>query len=182
MRTLAEIDLDIAKVTDEMKDVHGSPTEVYARIVGYYRSVRNWNRGKREEYNHRKLFVSDESQIAEHLPAETARHEQPASFAAHSEPQRAVTEPSDSAIHYEIFFRKTCPNCPAVKEYCANLPISGEQIDVDTEGGFRRAQEFGIYSAPTAIFFDNDGKEIARAHSVQEIRTLIPVKEPAVTA
>ena len=35
----------------------GNETEVYARIVGYYRSVRNWNAGKTEEFHQRKLFV-----------------------------------------------------------------------------------------------------------------------------
>lgn len=32
-------------------------TEVYARIVGYYRPVKNWNDGKRAEYKNRKEFV-----------------------------------------------------------------------------------------------------------------------------
>ena len=31
-------------------------TEVYSRIVGYYRPVKNWNAGKKSEFNHRKLF------------------------------------------------------------------------------------------------------------------------------
>ncbi|MHB0854142.1 MAG: ribonucleoside triphosphate reductase [Rectinema subterraneum] len=35
----------------------GAETEVYSRIVGYYRSVRNWNKGKREEYKERKMFA-----------------------------------------------------------------------------------------------------------------------------
>jgi glutaredoxin/ribosomal protein L32 len=34
----------------------GADAEVYSRIVGYYRSVRNWNRGKQEEFGIRKLF------------------------------------------------------------------------------------------------------------------------------
>jgi ribonucleoside-triphosphate reductase (formate) len=34
----------------------GAPTEVHARIVGYYRSLENWNRGKREEYRERVTF------------------------------------------------------------------------------------------------------------------------------
>jgi len=32
-------------------------TEVYSRIVGYYRPVQHWNNGKKSEFNHRKLFV-----------------------------------------------------------------------------------------------------------------------------
>ena len=34
----------------------GKETEIYARIVGYYRPVKNWNKGKAEEYTERKLF------------------------------------------------------------------------------------------------------------------------------
>lgn len=32
------------------------PTEVWSRIVGYYRPVQNWNRGKQEEYRQRKTY------------------------------------------------------------------------------------------------------------------------------
>ena len=55
-RTIKEIDADIEATKAALADVHGSETEVYARIVGYYRAVRNWNKGKREEYDHRKMF------------------------------------------------------------------------------------------------------------------------------
>jgi ribonucleoside-triphosphate reductase len=30
--------------------------EVYSRVVGYYRPVQNWNKGKQEEFNFRKNF------------------------------------------------------------------------------------------------------------------------------
>ena len=32
------------------------PTEVYSRIVGYYRPVQNWNRWKVEEFQQRKVI------------------------------------------------------------------------------------------------------------------------------
>ncbi len=32
-------------------------TEVYSRVVGYYRPVQNWNKGKKEEFKDRKAFV-----------------------------------------------------------------------------------------------------------------------------
>ncbi len=32
------------------------PTEVYSRIVGYYRPLQNWNEGKREEFRQRKEY------------------------------------------------------------------------------------------------------------------------------
>lgn len=34
----------------------GKKTEVYSRIVGYFRPVHNWNKGKREEFKDRKTF------------------------------------------------------------------------------------------------------------------------------
>jgi ribonucleoside-triphosphate reductase len=34
----------------------GEEAEVYARIVGYYRPVQNWNQGKKSEYENRKIY------------------------------------------------------------------------------------------------------------------------------
>jgi len=34
----------------------GEETEVYSRIVGYYRPVQNWNLGKKSEYRDRKIY------------------------------------------------------------------------------------------------------------------------------
>ncbi len=33
------------------------PVEVYSRVVGYYRPVIQWNKGKKEEFNNRKEFI-----------------------------------------------------------------------------------------------------------------------------
>lgn len=33
------------------------PCEVYSRIVGYFRPVRQWNKGKRVEYADRRVYV-----------------------------------------------------------------------------------------------------------------------------
>jgi anaerobic ribonucleoside-triphosphate reductase len=32
------------------------PVEVYSRVVGYFRPVNQWNKGKREEFSERKQF------------------------------------------------------------------------------------------------------------------------------
>jgi ribonucleoside-triphosphate reductase len=34
----------------------GKQTEVYSRVVGYYRPVKDWNKGKQEEFNEREVF------------------------------------------------------------------------------------------------------------------------------
>lgn len=32
------------------------PTEVYSRVVGYYRPVDNWNLGKKQEFSERNTY------------------------------------------------------------------------------------------------------------------------------
>ncbi len=41
----------------------GRKTEVYSRVVGYYRPVQNWNEGKKQEFEERKTF-SEKKAIA----------------------------------------------------------------------------------------------------------------------
>lgn len=42
----------------------GEETEVYTRIVGYYRPVKNWNHGKKSEYSERVTYNSKDEKIA----------------------------------------------------------------------------------------------------------------------
>jgi ribonucleoside-triphosphate reductase len=37
----------------------GEDTEVYTRVVGYYRPVNRWNKGKQEEYRDRKEYAME---------------------------------------------------------------------------------------------------------------------------
>jgi len=67
MRTLEQVNKDIERVKSALTNVKGSETEVYARIVGYYRSVRNWNKGKREEFGHRVMFETEVAEAKEAL-------------------------------------------------------------------------------------------------------------------
>lgn len=34
----------------------GLKTEVYSRVVGYHRPVKNWNKGKQQEFKERKPY------------------------------------------------------------------------------------------------------------------------------
>ncbi len=44
----------------------GNVTEVYTRIVGYYRPVQNWNHGKKSEYSKRLVYdVKNNSECIE---------------------------------------------------------------------------------------------------------------------
>ena len=75
-------------------------------------------------------------------------------------------------MRYELFTRNTCPNCPAVKDYCA-AHFEGETIDCDTEAGLELARARGVSSTPTAIFYDDAGAETGRFHSVNEIKAAV---------
>ncbi len=57
MEQVIELERKIAELKESLTTVKGTETEVYTRIVGYYRAVKNWNLGKKEEYKVRKTFV-----------------------------------------------------------------------------------------------------------------------------
>ena len=39
-----------------MSEQCGQPVECYSRVCGYFRPVKNWNVGKKEEFKDRKTF------------------------------------------------------------------------------------------------------------------------------
>lgn len=41
---------------EEMEKKRVIPTEVYSRVVGYYRPVQNWNVGKKQEFSERANY------------------------------------------------------------------------------------------------------------------------------
>ena len=44
----------------------GKETEVFSRIVGYHRPVKQWNKGKRAEFSDREEFSLEKSQDSRH--------------------------------------------------------------------------------------------------------------------
>lgn len=187
-RTLSQVESEIAQIQAELKDVHGTQTEVYARIVGYYRAVRNWNRGKADEFKHRKMFTLDASNRYDITDAD-----KPCACSQNTQLQQiekpevaSSTQPELLAENvvlngqfasYDIFVRKTCPNCPPVKAYMANINLTSKMIDVDTAEGLSEAASKGVFAAPTVIVYDENGKELARGHNVEELTAIF---EPAV--
>jgi ribonucleoside-triphosphate reductase len=43
-------------MANKENSVCGKATEVYSRIVGYFRPVSNWNKGKQQEFEDRKTY------------------------------------------------------------------------------------------------------------------------------
>ena len=166
-RTIAEIDKEIAETKMELQDVHGTETEVYARIVGYYRAVKHWNKGKRDEFDQRKMFTLEDSKEYDITAVDTIK-------AAKAKPAaitKKVSEPTES-VTFEMYTRKTCPNCPPVKEFMSHLDMAGRSIDVDTDEGLAEAAKKGVFASPTVIFYNAAGVETARCHNVEELEAV----------
>ncbi|MCR5495652.1 MAG: hypothetical protein K6F15_08450 [Treponema sp.] len=169
-RSLQQIENEIAQVQAELSSVQGTETEVYARIVGYYRAVRNWNRGKRDEFNHRKLFDIENTETTSYTlttPEQSSTYELTEKSSLNDD--FFINQESSKEGYYELFTKKTCPNCPPVKDFMKNISLPGKNIDVDTDLGLSEAAEKGVFASPTVILYDSEGNEKARAHTVEEL-------------
>lgn len=163
-----KIDLEISKLKEELNHVEGSATEVYARIVGYYRSVKNWNIGKKEEYKERVPFSKIEKEtevLVEELSPVTDKI------------INDITSINSKGISsYSYFYRTSCPNCPAMKEVLNQLSLDGEEINVDMETGMEAATENLVFAAPTVIFRSSTGKEIFRTGHPSDVIDLFKLE------
>lgn len=186
MRKIADIEKDLAAARAALAAVQGTPTEVYSRIVGYYRSVRNWNRGKREEYGERRLYKLPEK-VQE--PSATARvaHGRVASSTAN--PGCASGTTGSVAVRGAaadrrliLFVRPACPSCPTAKEVAGKLGIPVDLVDADTDAGLAEAARRNVLSTPTAILLSADGVELARARDARSIAAFAGKVVPDATA
>ncbi|MCR4579354.1 MAG: hypothetical protein K5681_03305 [Treponema sp.] len=168
-RTLAQVEEEIAATKAALNDVHGTETEVYARIVGYYRAVKHWNKGKRDEFAQRKMFTLEASKEYDITEADG-----PCACSAPAKMTKMEAQPvtDTESVTYELYTRKTCPNCPPVKAFMEELDMAGRSIDVDTKDGLSEAAKKGIFASPTVIFYNAAGIETARCHNVEELEAV----------
>lgn len=136
----------------------GADTEVYSRITGYYRPVKNWNIGKAEEFKERKTYV------VEGVAKPTSFVEPEASVSVGTADTKsdvqttAVAAPKDGLLAdgAYLFTTKTCPNCKMIKSMLSAKPNIASDL-IDAEDKPELAQEFGIMSVPSMVIV-NDGK------------------------
>ncbi|MDR2404723.1 MAG: hypothetical protein LBD78_11950 [Spirochaetaceae bacterium] len=168
MRNLEDIEKDLTLVREAIAGVKGRPAEVYSRIVGYYRSVRNWNKGKREEYDERKLYRVS-GILPPEIPAlkpgaktgDTVEREAVAGPVSGSSPEKpAECLPEQRLL---LFVRPACPACPGAKAAAGRLGIPVDLVNADTEAGLAEALHRQVLSTPTAILLNGEGEELDRA-------------------
>ncbi len=193
MRSVQEIDQELEALRSRLTTVQGTETEIYTRIVGYYRSLKNWNKGKREEYDHRRTFDTVEQAHVDQARADRARRGDgptartsatPATSPAHFTHAAAATavavtavetpaEADATSVTYQYFYRNGCSGCGPVRQKIETTGLSGIAYDVDTDEGFAMAAANEIMATPTVVFYAPDGGVLGRATAVQEIDAIL---------
>ncbi|MDR2143348.1 MAG: anaerobic ribonucleoside-triphosphate reductase [Treponema sp.] len=179
MRNLEVIEKELAAAREALSQVTGTPAEVYSRIVGYYRSVRNWNKGKREEYGERLMFNPScaPRQISRSAPRKTApegglSRESAPRPGGQAKPDTAVAENAELA-RVLLFVRPACPACPPAKAAAGKLGLPVDLVNADTDEGLAEAVRRSVMSTPTAILLSRNGEELARARDPDSIGRLL---------
>ncbi|GHV84687.1 hypothetical protein AGMMS50230_02950 [Spirochaetia bacterium] len=177
MRNLEVIETELAAAREALSNVTGTQAEVYSRIVGYYRSVRNWNKGKREEYGQRVMFQPDASLLASCVPAGIGMDAAGSGMGAAEIGMGAAKESGaagdNGSERVLLFVRPACPACPSAKAAAGQLGIPLELYDADTDEGLAEAVKRQVLSTPTAILLSPGGKELGRARDAEAIGRLL---------
>ena len=146
----------------ECPDCH-EETEVYSRITGYYRPVKNWNDGKAQEFKDRREYEVEHS----HLTHEgcVCGHD----HSHDSEPvlEKAVEETAEDRVI--LFATRTCPNCRMARTFLDNAGIAYEEIFADEDEA--ASDKFGIRQAPTLVV--ESGGKMEKIINVSNIRKYI---------
>lgn len=151
----------------------GKATEVYSRITGYYRPVRNWNDGKSSEFENRKTYEPEELFSVNRNLLEEAGVEMPRVGTQTLGRANRVEAPKSNSDAEKVILvtTKTCPNCQAAKNYLNQAGIEYDVILADEADGAEIAVKYNISAAPTLIV--QSGEEAELYSNVSNIRAYI---------
>ncbi len=185
-----ELEKRLAELKGELASVEGTDTEVYSRIVGYYRAVRNWNAGKREEYGRRKMYA---------MPGKAPEKAPAACIAPTAVPASASAAASLSAALPSASSTKAGPATVSAADFRpvhtvkSNTPAAAFALTADSAAAlksgmlvFTRAtcpncppvKEFVGRSGLPAVFVDvekEEGLALARRHNVMATPTVVGI-------
>ena len=136
--------------------------EVYSRITGYYRPVKNWNDGKSQEFKDRKVYDAMRSGVlldrGANVKTPVQNHAEAEQKAENSTATPAGNAVNETPVKAEggiptMYVKNHCPKCKGAEqrfkinkvEY--NVVNCSEHMDI--------ARELGITQTPTII--DPDG-------------------------
>ena len=134
----------------------GEETEVYSRITGYYRPVKNWNDGKLQEFKEREVYDVEHSHVKQENFRETEQEEE----------QRIFEEVNTEEGKVLLYTTKTCPNCKLAKDSLEKANISYEVVDAGENEELVR--KYGVMQAPTLIVIKEEGvQKLANASNIR---------------
>ena len=114
----------------------GKETEVYSRITGYYRPVKNWNDGKAQEYRERKPYDIANSVLT---------HSGPRASDEACACERQVT--LGDGLY--LFASATCPNCKIAESLLGKAGVAYTKMMAQENVAL--TESLGIKQAPTLV-------------------------------
>jgi ribonucleoside-triphosphate reductase len=135
----------------------GKETEVYSRITGYYRPVKNWNVGKAQEYKERKVYNIETSVLT---------HNGPMVEGCSCVAEQIAPTLADGVY---LFASATCPNCKIAEALLGKANIA--YTKVLAEENVALTESLKIRQAPTLVVVTNG--EAEKFVSVPNIKKFI---------
>ena len=161
-------------------------TEVYSRITGYYRPVKNWNDGKSQEFRDRVVYdigasklVKGDAEVAARAAESTgvAERGEEAVAVAGAPSAEAASAPAaaSSTLPAGVYLvaTHTCANCKHAEQLMQNAGVPFEKIFAEENPEL--ARRYSIMQAPTLLKVGADGKaDVVRGAAAvfQEIPSL----------
>ena len=133
----------------------GKDAEVYSRITGYYRPVKNWNDGKSQEYKDRRVY-----NIANSM----------SNFEGKEIVEEVVEEKCsvmEDGIY--LFTTATCPNCRMAKNFLAQANVQFKEVLATDNPELTKS--LNVTQAPTLVVVYNG--EVKLIENVSNIRKFI---------
>ena len=124
----------------------GAETEVYSRITGYYRPIKNWNDGKTKEYEMRKEY-----DMCKALKATKKK-----AVKTNSKSKSKSEEKCEDGIM--LFGTKTCPNCASAKKLLDKYKVKYSFVDAEENADMTK--KFGVKQAPTLVVISKGKAEL----------------------
>ncbi|NCU32451.1 MAG: ribonucleoside triphosphate reductase, partial [Candidatus Moranbacteria bacterium] len=127
-------------------------TEIYSRITGYYRPLKNWNDGKAQEFKERKLYSPKKAE-------KVVNQEQKVELKQSVKKTEVKLEQADKQQKIAqslLFTTKTCPNCKAAKAILQKNHFDFQEVDAMSN--VELAKKYSIKQAPTLLIVDDQGE------------------------